>query len=291
MSMRSSRLLLLSTLSVATLTLAACSGEGDDGASGDGSGGSSGGDGNGTAARSFNECGVAAPLPAETGQCTAIASPVIADFEDFSGTDASSYTFSVGAKPPAEALRGAILHVGDGSDANGGDSVITTEMVTGEGDTGYALRISNTNAMNWGGLLMFYFPFGGATSACMDARDFLRGIELSVRGNSPSQRFGVTLGMLDTIPTADQGLCSNPTSTDCKDATLEFELEDPEAWTQIQVPWSGFTPGVGTGASCIPVTGQNIARLVIQPFMDYPPPDYMFEPGAYQMSVDNVRFY
>ena len=51
------------------------------------------------------------------------------------------------------------------------------------------------------------------------------------------------------------------------------------------------TPGVGSGVSCVPTTGQNIVRIVIQPFMNYPPPDYMFAPGAYSLAVDNLRFY
>jgi hypothetical protein len=41
----------------------------------------------------------------------------------------------------------------------------------------------------------------------------------------------------------------------------------------------------------VPVTGQNIVRIVIQPFMSYPPPNYLLQPGPYVMAVDNVRFY
>ena len=273
----------------ASVTLSACS----DGAQEEGDGNSATNPTGGidTSGRSFNECGVAAPPPAETGQCTAIAAPMIANFDDYAGADAGSYTYSVSGKAPAEPVRGAILHVGDGSDASGGTSVITTEMVTGEGDAGYAVQISNTSAMNWGGLLMFYFPFGGATLACLDARDY-QGVEFAVKGVSPSGRFGATIGMLDTVPTADNGLCNNPTSSDCKDANIEFSLPTNEAeWSQVQVPWNSLTPGIGSNTSCVPATGQNFVRLVIQPFMSYPPPDYMFEPGAYTLAVDNVRFY
>jgi hypothetical protein len=221
-----------------------------------------------------------------------VGAPVLTDFDDYAGTAAGSYTFYVnGAPPEPDAVLGAILHVGDGSDMNGGTGVITTEMVTGMGDTGYALQISNTNAMNWGGLLMFYFPYSGSVVTCLDARDH-GGIEFSIKGSSPSGRFGVTLGMLDTMPSAENGLCDNPTTSDCKDATLELTLpSDANEWMDLRVPWSAFTPGIGSGVSCVPVTGQNVMRLVIQPFMNYPPPDYMFEPGAYSIAVDNVRFY
>ena len=255
---------------------------------GDGTGGTNATGGIDTAGRSFNECGVAAPLPAETGQCAALAAPLIANFDDFAGTDAGSYSYTMSGKPPAEAVRGAILHVDDGSAASDDTSVVATEMVTGEGDAGYAIQISNTNATVWGGLLMFYFPFG---SICLDARDYA-GIAFAVKGTSPSGRFGATIGMLDTTPTTDSGLCTNPTTGDCKDANFEFRLpESATEWTEVEVPWSAFTPGIGSNTSCVPATGQNILRLVIQPFMDYPPPDYMFEPGAYSLAVDNVRFY
>jgi hypothetical protein len=286
---------LLPSLAFLASTVTACSDGGEEETNGgdpSGTGGTGATGGSGFGASSFNQCGVAAPLPTDTGQCAAVTAPKIADFDDYSGTAAGSYTFYINGAPPAEgALLGAILHVGDGSDASGGTSVIATEMVTGEGDAGYALEISNTNATNWGGLLMFYFPYSGTTVACLDARE-QGGVAFSIKGNSASGRFGVTLGMLDTTPSADNGFCNNPTTADCKEANIEFRLPaDPEAWTRIEVPWSAFTPGIGSNTACVPVTGQNVMRLVIQPFMNYPPPNYMFEPGAYAIVVDNVAFY
>jgi len=291
MQLRRSPLLLVSVLGIAGGNLTACSDEAGDDANGGGSGGSGATGVGGTGASAFNQCGVAAPLPAESGQCTLVSAPLITDFDDYSGTDASSYTFSVGAAPPAPAVLGAILHVGDGSDTSPGTGVITTEMVTGEGDTGYALSIANPIASNWGGLLSFYFPFSGTTAACLDAREH-GGLAFSIKGSSPSGRFGVNVSMLDTVPPSDHGLCSNPASSDCKDANVELLLPpDAETWKDVQLPWSAFTPGVGSATSCIPVTGQNIVRIVIQPFMNYPPPNYTFEPGAYSIAVDNLRFY
>ncbi len=291
---RISGLFLFLGLGIFTGTLTACGENDADDASGDSGG--SGGTGStavgGTGASTFNQCGVAAPLPAETGQCTAVSAPLIADFDDYAGTGAGSYSFYVNSKPPAaDAVLGAVLHVDDGSPASDAESVVTTEMVTGEGDAGYALEIANTNSLNWGGLLMFYFPYGGTTAACLGAGGY-SGVEFSIRGTAPSGRFGVNLGMLDTIPTSDHGLCDNPTSSDCKDANLELKLPaDATTWTKVRVPWSALTPGVGSSTSCVPVTGQNIMRIVIQPFMNYPPPNYTFEPGAYALAVDNLEFY
>ena len=189
-------------------------------------------------------------------------------------------------------MLGGILHVGDGSDTNGGTGVIATEMVTGEGDAGYALQIANTNATNWGGLLMFYFPYE-RHDACMPERaaaiaawSFRSGAPLRRAGSASTSACSTrsrspTTGSATTRPPAT---ARTPTSR----CTLPA---DAATWLQVQVPWSAFTPGVGSATSCVPVTGQNIVRLVIQPFMSYPPPDYMFEPGAYAIAVDNVRFY
>lgn len=288
---RASGLLLFGTLVAGNVS--ACGGDGPARGGTGGSGGTTGTGGDGLDGGTFNQCGVAAPLPADTGQCTAVHAPLIADFDDYAaGASAGSYTYYVNAKPPAaDAVLGGLQHIGDGSDMNGGTGVITTEMVAGEGGAGYALQIADTNAMNWGGLLMFYFISGGASTACLNAPDY-KGVEFSIRGSSPSGRFGVSLGMLDTTPVADKGLCDSPTASDCKFATFESALPaDATTWMKVQVPWDSLTPGVGRARACVPVTGQNISRLVIQPFMSYPPPDYKLAPGPYAIAVDNVRFY
>jgi hypothetical protein len=236
---------------------------------------------------------VAAPLPVDTGQCTRVRVPLIADFDDHAaGASAGAYTYHVNAPPPAaDAVLGAVQHVGDGSDTNGGTGVITTEMVAGAGGSGYALEIAATSAMNWGGLLMFHFISSGPSAACLNAQDY-RGVEFSIKGSSPSGRFGVSVGMLDTTPAADSGLCDNPTASDCRTATLERALPaDAATWMKVQAPWDSFTPGVGRALACVPVTGQNVTRLVIQPFMKYPPPTYALEPGPYRIAVDDVRLY
>ncbi len=236
----------------------------------------------------FNQCGVAAPLPKSTGQCIAVTVPVITNFDDYTGSSASSYSYKVNANT-ANSVLGTILHIDDGSaSGDAGTSVVTTQMVTGEGNAGYALQFSDTNAAKWGGLLMFFFPNAGV---CLDASGF-QGLEFSIKGSSSSGRFGVNIGMLDTVATKDGGLCSNAADTDCKDANLELLMPaDATAWKQVQIPWSAFTPGIGSDLSCVPVTGANILRLVIQPFMNYPPPNYTYQPGPYNITVDNLKFY
>jgi hypothetical protein len=91
---------------------------------------------------------------------------------------------------------------------------------------------------------------------------------------------------------ADHGLCSNSVPSDCKDATIELNMPtSAETWAHIRIPWSSVTPGIGSELSCVPLTGQNVVRLVIQPFMNYPPPNYTMAPGPYAIIVDNLRFF
>lgn len=285
---------LFSTLSFVLTLLVACgnssgrdsSSGGNPSAGANGAGGANGGGSN----YHFNQCGVAAALPTNPGQCALVTSPSITNFDDYAGGNPASYTYYVNGKPPAAgSALGAIQHIDDGSAANG-TSVVGTEMVPGRAGSGYALQISDTNAVNWGGLLSLYFP-GSAGPGCLDASAY-SGIEFWIKGSSPSGNAGVSLNLLDTVPTSSGGLCSGTGSGDCRAATLQFALPaDPETWMKVQVPWSALTPGLGSGAACVPVTGQNLSQIVIQPFMRYPPPNYMFAPGAYQISVDDLSFY
>ena len=114
-------------------------------------------------------------------------------------------------------------------------------MVAGAGGAGYALQISNSNATVWGGLLMFYFISAVRAPPLERAGPARRGV--FDQGRSPSGRFGVSLGMLDTTPVADNGLCDSPTVSDCKSATIEWKLPaDAATWMQVQVPWSCSRP-------------------------------------------------
>jgi len=278
---------------LAAASIAACGGGGQPDGTSSGGGGRGGTAGEGLGGSAFNQCGVAAPLPADTGQCKPVSAPTIADFDDYvTGTMAASYTYSVNGKPPAaDTLLGAIQHIGDGSDMSGGTSVISTEMVTGEGGAGWAIQIANSNALHWGGVFLFYFPASTTSRSCLNGQTY-GGLEFSIRGATPSGRYGVSLGMLDTIPAGDSGLCRNPIAADCKNATIELSMPtDATTWAKVQLPWSAFTPGVGSEQACVPVTGQNIAQLSIQPHMNYPPPSYSFQPGPYTMAIDNLRFY
>jgi hypothetical protein len=241
----------------------------------------------------FNQCGVAAPLPADTGHCVTVHTPAITNFDDYvPGTSASSYTYYVNGKPPAtDAVLGVIQHIGDGSDMNGGTSVISTDMVTGEGGAGYALQIADTDATHWGGALLFYLPASAAPGTCLNAQAF-HGVGFSIQGSAPSGSFAVSLATLETMTVANGGLCKSADSTKCLNATITLPMPaDTTTWKSIQLPWSAFTPGVGSGQNCIPVTGQNIVQLIIQPLMSYPPPNYSLQPGPYTVAVDNVAFF
>ena len=80
------RFLELVALVFAASTFAACSGKTPEATESSPTGGTGGTGGTGFGGNSFNQCGVAAPLPADTGQCTAVTAPTIADFDDYVGT-------------------------------------------------------------------------------------------------------------------------------------------------------------------------------------------------------------
>jgi hypothetical protein len=174
---------------------------------------------------------------------------------------------------------------------NGGTSIISTDMVVGDGGAGYALQLADTNATHWGGTLLFFFASSGTAATCLNAQGY-QGVRFSIKGASPFGRFGVNLGMLDTIPAANSGLCNNATASDCKNASIVLPMPaDATTWAPVQLPWSAFTPGAGNAQACMPVTGQNIVQLAIQPYMNYPPPNYTLQPEPYAIALDNVQFY
>lgn len=263
-----SRVYDLVLFSVLSLLATACGDSGSKaGGGGAGTSGAAGGAGTGgtdaTLTFDLNQCGVAAPLPMNPGQCQLVTAP---------------------------AILGSLQHIDDGSAANG-TSVVSTEMVEGHDGSDDAMQISNTDAVNWGGLLSVSFPGNGSSPGCLDASAY-DGVQFWIKGSSPSGNFGVSLNTLDTVPASSGGLCNGSAANDCKSATLQFALPaDAETWMNVQVPWSAMTPGLGSQAACVPVTGQNLTQLVIQPFMAYPPPDFKLAPGPYQIAVDDLAFY
>lgn len=288
MRSRAYDLVLVSLLSVVAF---ACGKGGQKGESADPSGHAGAGGAAESVTFELNQCGVAAPVPENPGQCALVSASAITSFDDYTGGDVAGYSYGInGAPSAAGAVLGSLQHIDDGSASNG-TSVVSTEMVEGHGGSGYAVQIANTDAINWGGLLSFYFPGSGATPGCLDASPY-SGVEFWIKGASPSGNFGVSLNTLDTVPTSSGGLCNGSGPNDCKSATLQLALPtDPDTWLKVQVPWSAMTPGMGSQAACIPVTGQNVTQLVIQPFMAYPPPDFALAPGPYQIAVDDVAFY
>src|SRR5687767_10233211 len=99
MTVRGFTQLLLCTLVASNV--AAC-GDGGEGAGNTGGSNGTGLTGGGLGGASFNQCGVAAPLPADTGQCTGVSAPAITAFDDYvAGTAASSYAYYINGQPPA----------------------------------------------------------------------------------------------------------------------------------------------------------------------------------------------
>ena len=217
--------------------------------------------------------------------------PAIADFDDYTaGTAASSYTYYVNGEA-ARSGRGARRDSAHRRRVGHERRDQRHRHRDGGGRGQRRLRDADRRTAtrsNWGGLLLFYFPSNGA---CLNAQSY-RGVEFSIKGSSPSGRIGVSLGMLDTIAGHGQ---------------RGLRQRDGE---RLQERQRRTETGVGRrdlGARADPVERVHARRrqwarvraghraehlqLAIQPFMNYPPPNYTLAPGPYTIAVDNVRFY
>jgi hypothetical protein len=162
-------------------------------------------------------------------------------------------------------------------------------------NSNYAVHFGTTTAVgamdaggDWGGFLMFYFPFQNAMPVCVSPANYT-GIRFWARGMSGANTMGVSLGTVETVPVSDGGMCNNSAdAAACAYPTAKMNV--PMAWSQIQLPWSSFTGGIAT-SGCASAPGSGILRIVIQPFESYPAPNYKVSPAPYGLDVDNVEFY
>jgi hypothetical protein len=241
------------------------------------SGGPSGaGSSTGGAPAGGNVCAAATPIKADA--------PGIADFDAYDGvTELAKWSFPLGGDSASGVYAGPFGY-GDRE----GNLPETLEMADGDASM-YALRIADTLAEKFGG------GAGLWLSACLDASK-LSGISFWVRGDAPKGEAKLTLSMGDTTPAvpakADDkpGSCSGDAMT-CVHPTFGFPVTD--AWTEVKVPWTSFTPGDAAGT---PVTadGSNITQIQFAVELNWVADDagvYMPTPAPYELAVDTLSFY
>jgi hypothetical protein len=288
-------------------------GSSSSGVGGSSGGGSSGGGSSGSTASSSSSGGGvdAGGCFGTAGSCTLVTAPSITDFETWMPTTAdgavnnpANFSFYVnGAPPVANGVLGGLLYINDG------DGMPALTMVPGY-MSNWAVHMGTTTAptmvdagtSDYGGLLIFYFPFPSVTMpSCVNPANY-SGIQFWVQGQSgsisataPNGLMGVSLSTVETEPmsanaaTPSGGTCDATADAGaCKAPGLQFAI--PATWTLKQLPWGAFVGGI-SNSGCAGAPGSGILRLVLQPFESYPPPNYQVSPMPYFLEVDNVSFY
>jgi hypothetical protein len=213
-----------------------------------------------------------------------LASPALADFESYNGTDSiDMWGFSLPATP-------GVVYAGPykWDDATGTPSIA---MTTGR-ESKYALSTSNPQATAYGGGL-------GIWMSCIDASAYA-GISLWVRGETPTDTAYMTLAMEETSAPAETdpaegGTCVAVAEADCEAPHVDIPVT--ATWTQLLIPWASFTPGVAANGSEVPVDGHNLAGLgfgislaYVAENPDDPDTEYVPTPGAYSFEIDDIAF-
>jgi hypothetical protein len=222
---------------------------------------------------------------------TTLMQPVLLDFESYNGT--------VTADNYAEAFGGATVNSGSAytgiysyPETTGGP-MPTLSILGGHPPSNWA-GSESLHATTWG-------MGGGIWMGCADASAY-KGISFWVRGSGGSGNFTFTLSMDSTTAPdmtnpAGGGTCTDTTGTNCKPAQKTM-IPLPTDWTQVQLMWADFTPGMsGTTTSSVVPNGNNITGfgwtvgLAYQ--ADPSQPDagvYVGIPADLRIDIDDISF-
>ena len=209
-----------------------------------------------------------------------VAAAPIASFDDCTVGEATSGCKI--AEIGGTSLFGGVFSYDDGT-GNPTFSVVS-------GHTSGALGLASTeSASKYGG------GFGIWTTGCFNASAY-KGITFWTRGTAPNAgKATVSVVMAETTPsvppagTTNRGTCTGTTET-CKSPKFSFPVTD--TWTQVHALWSGF---IGGDANGTPVTanGDDIFQFQWDIGLAFTPDasgNYVAEPAAYELQIDDVAF-
>jgi hypothetical protein len=83
-----------------------------------------------------------------------------------------------------------------------------------------------------------------------------------------------------------------PGIDNCRSPTVEAPVS--ANWTLIQIPWSAFTPGIGSGGLPVFADGDEITGLTFLAaltFVETSPGTYEPVPSSYQLVLDDIGFF
>ena len=223
---------------------------------------------------------------------TVVMNPVFLNFENYTGmgtmTAATYSTAFGGTTPNTGTAYAGIYSYGDGS------VTPVLSMVGGNPPSNWAAGLTATQASVWGMAAAVWM--GG----CANASAY-KGISFYVRGSSGTGMFSFNVSMESTqLPDATNpaggGTCPG-TSDSCKDPS-KANIPLTADWTQVQILWADFTPGMSGTTSVVP-NGDNISGLVwnvpLQYHLDPTVPadaagPYVPIPGDLLINIDDVSF-
>ena len=223
---------------------------------------------------------------------TVVMNPVFLNFENYTGmgtmTAATYSTAFGGTTPNTGTAYAGIYSYGDGS------ATPVLSMVGGNPPSNWAAGLSVTQASTWGMAAAVWM--GG----CANATAY-KGISFYVRGSSGTGMFSFNVSMESTqLPDATNpaggGTCPG-TSDTCKDPS-KASIPLTADWTEVQILWADFTPGISGTTSVVP-NGDNISGLVwnvpLQYHLDPTVPadaagPYIPIPGDLLINIDDVSF-
>jgi hypothetical protein len=204
------------------------------------------------------------PEPVDTSE-----GMLLADFEAWDGATAlPDWSFQYG--PEEMPYTAGPFELSDET----GEYVL--EMVAGH-DSQYAISFSNPMASDWGGGVGFWM---GAT----DIQAF-SGVSFWVKGSTPGGTMEISLGRPETDEDCADG-------DGCSRSSVKFDT--PAEWTQMSFAWNEFSVGLGVGGEEYTLPAASITAVGFNAHMVYAADasgEYVAQPGAFEITLDDITFY
>ncbi len=224
---------------------------------------------------------------------TVVMNPVFLNFENYTGMGtmtAATYSTAFGGTTPNTGTAYAGIYPYPES---AGSTTPALSILAGHPPSNWAAGLTVTQASAWG-------MGGGVWMGCANASAY-KGISFWVRGTSGTGTFQFSVSMESTqLPDATNpaggGTCPG-TSDTCKDPS-KANIPLTADWTQVQILWADFTPGMSGATSVVP-KGDNISGLVwnvpLQYHLDPSVPadaagPYIPIPGDLLINIDDISF-
>ncbi len=187
-----------------------------------------------------------------------VTSPLITDFESYDGaTDAASWEFNFnGDEDAVGAIYGGVFELEDGTGA------YSLGFVTGADDSMWALSAQNDSAEDWGGGIGFWH-------GCMDASSYT-GIQFMAKGSTPVGTAGMALEMPGGV-------------------SVSAKFDVPADWELVQLPFTMFSNDDGDTTNGSQIGAMSFSAHMV--YMQVSPDEWVPEPGAFELTIDDLSFY